>query len=69
VTGEKKQPPEPAAIREARVSAGLTKAEAAKMVYATDRHWRYWEGGHHAMNPALWELFLIKVAQRAGGEA
>lgn len=55
-------------IRDARSNAGLTQAEAAAMVYATDRAWRYWESGVNPMPVSLWELFQLKVAQRAGGE-
>ena len=61
--------PDPAEIRAAREAAGLTQAEAASLIYSTDRVWRYWEAGSHAMPAALWELFQIKVAQRSGGDA
>lgn len=56
-------------IRDARSDAGLTQAEAAAMVYASDRAWRYWESGVNTMPASLWELFQLKVAQRAGGQA
>lgn len=56
-------------IRDARSNAGLTQAEAAAMVYASDRAWRYWESGVNTMPVSLWELFQLKVAQREGGEA
>lgn len=52
-------------IEDARIAAGLSKAEAAALVYATDRAWRYWESGVNKMPVSLWELFQIKVAQRA----
>lgn len=51
-------------IRAARTTAALTQAEAASLVHATDRAWRYWEAGVNAMPVSLWELFQLKVAQR-----
>lgn len=62
-------PPAPDAIRQAREDAGLSVAEAAVLVHTYDRLWRYWEAGQHRMPPAAWELFLLKVAQRAGEDA
>lgn len=58
-------PPAPAAIRAARTAAGLTPSEAANLVHTYARLWRYWEAGKHRMPPASWELFQLKIAQRA----
>lgn len=66
---EKAAPPSPAQIREARQKAGLTPAEAGSLVHTYARLWRYWESGKHRMPPGLWELFQIKVAQLAEGQA
>ena len=69
VTGGDKKPPTAAAVRRARTDAGLTLAEAAALVYTTDRTWRYWESGNHDMPTGLWELFQLKVARLAEDRA
>lgn len=56
-------------IRAAREKARLTPAEAAQLVHTYSRLWRYWESGKHRMPAAAWELFQIKVAQRAEAKA
>lgn len=61
--------PSPDDIRNMRTESGLTQADASAMVHNTERAWRAWEAGVNSMPPGLWELFHIKVAQRAGGEA
>ena len=53
--------PHPESVRAARRSAGMTQAEAGELVYRTERNWQQWEGGERAMDPALWELFILKV--------
>lgn len=62
------KPPAPAGdeIRQARESAGISRAEAARMVHVTERLWRYWEAGTYRMPLAAWELFQLKVAQAEG---
>lgn len=59
--------PAPAAIRATREAAGLTQAQAAKLVHATLRAWQNWEAplGNSArrMHPGLWELFLRKLPE------
>ena len=67
--GETVPSPTPAEIRSAREAARLTQAQAADLVHSTDRVWRYWEAGNHSMPAALWELFQIKLAQRAEADA
>ncbi|MGL6224472.1 MAG: hypothetical protein ACRC6L_12910 [Steroidobacteraceae bacterium] len=43
----------------------MTQSEAAAIVHAKARMWRYWENGKHAMPLATWELFELKLAARA----
>ncbi|MDE2441816.1 MAG: helix-turn-helix domain-containing protein [Betaproteobacteria bacterium] len=54
--------PNPDEIRAAREAAGLTQATAAALIYRTLRNWQQWEGGERRLDPALWELFLLKAA-------
>lgn len=53
--------PSPAEIRAARIAEGLSKPEAAALVYVTPRAWGYWESGDRKMGLAYWELFLLKA--------
>lgn len=52
--------PKPENIRAAREAAGLTQAQAAKLIHASLNGWFQWETGQRRMHPAFWELFLIK---------
>lgn len=54
--------PSPGDIRAARCRASMTQSEAAELIYRTVRNWQQWEGGERQMDPALWELFGLKVA-------
>lgn len=58
--------PPPADIKAARIRAGISQAAAAKLVYKTTRAWELWEGGARRMDPAFWELFLIRISENAG---
>lgn len=50
--------PNPSQIRESRLSAGLTQAEAAKIMHAASyRTWQAWEYGVNPMPPAKWALW------------
>lgn len=49
------------AIAAARAATRLTQAEAAELVYATERAWQSWESGARPMHRATWELFQIKT--------
>ena len=53
-------------VRAAREAAGLTQAQAAKLVHASARNWQQWEQTEGAnvrrMHPGLWELFRLKTA-------
>lgn len=62
--------PQPAEIRAAREAAGLTLAECAELVYVGLRAWQRYETERTSkewrpMHPSMWELFRIKLAQRA----
>lgn len=54
-------PPRPDVIRALRDSIGLTQAQAASLVYCTERGWQDWEGEKRRMHPAIWHLFRIKI--------
>ena len=54
--------PTPAKILAARKAAGHTQQQAAETVHRADSaRWREWESGRHRMDPAVWELYLIKT--------
>lgn len=53
--------PRPVEIRAARHAAGLTQANAAKLVLSSLRAWEDWEAGRRRMHPAFWELFKLKL--------
>jgi DNA-binding transcriptional regulator YiaG len=53
--------PCPAEIRAAREAAGLSQVEAGALLYRSGRNWQQWELGERRMDPALWELFRIKI--------
>ncbi len=53
--------PSPHQIRAVRESAGLTQVAAGDLVYRSERNWQQWEAGERRMDPALWELFRIKL--------
>lgn len=63
MTDSKAQSPKPAAIRRARLAAGLTQTEAAQVVRGSLRGWQQWEAGDRAMPPGLFELFMLKTGQ------
>lgn len=47
-------------IKLARISAGLTKKQAADLIYSALRTWQQYESGDRRMHLGLWELFNIK---------
>ena len=51
----------PADIKALREKYNLSIAEAARMVYVSERNWRRWESGDRAMPEAALELFKIKA--------
>jgi putative transcriptional regulator len=61
-------PPSPEVIIQARQAAGLTQTEAAALIYKRLRAWQNWESGATDMDPALWELFKMKlIVKKATG--
>ena len=60
---KKSQSPVAAAIRDARIAAGLTQSEAAETARVSLRTWQHWEAGDRAMPPGLFELFMLKTGQ------
>lgn len=54
----------PAAIRKARLDAGLTLAQAAAIVDSSVRAWGTWEQGTRNMSPILWHCFRYWVDNR-----
>lgn len=48
-------------VRQARELAGLTLSAASGLVYRSVRNWQQWERAERQMDPALWELFNLKV--------
>lgn len=61
--------PDAETVRAARIDAGLTQEQAADIVHVDVRSWKYWESGERPIPAARWELFTLKLAQRAGGNA
>ena len=57
-------PPTPLEVLAARTRAGLTQAEAAKLVISSRRQWQRWEAGEHMMHPAKYRMFI----EAAGGD-
>lgn len=53
-------PPSASEIKQARIESGLSQTEAANMIYKGLRTWQQWEKADRKMDPAFWELFLIK---------
>lgn len=65
--------PDPAAIRSARESAGLTQAAAAALLWSSTQRWVKWEAppgdpNHRRMEPALWALFLLRTGQHPSAQ-
>lgn len=60
--------PAPEEIKTARESVHLTQGQAAALIYRTARNWQQWEGGERRMDPALWELFLLKATHQLQGQ-
>jgi DNA-binding transcriptional regulator YiaG len=57
--------PQPEQVKAARSVAGHSQAQAAETIYKGLRTWQQWESGDRAMDPALYELYLLKTAQKA----
>jgi DNA-binding transcriptional regulator YiaG len=63
---KKRVEPTPEEIRSARESAGLTQAQAGKLVFSPYRTWQQWEAGERRMHAATWQLFRLKVILNEG---
>lgn len=48
-----------------RANSGLSRKDAAALLYSRVRNWYAWEEGKTKMLPALFELFLVKTGQKA----
>jgi ribosome-binding protein aMBF1 (putative translation factor) len=48
-------------VREARRASGLSARAAAALVYRKQRWFQACESGERTMDPAIWELWLLKV--------
>jgi DNA-binding transcriptional regulator YiaG len=55
--------PKPEEIKTARIASGLTQTACAALIGKTCRAWQYYEVGARKMDPALWELWKIKLAE------
>lgn len=51
-------------VRKTRTKHQMTVEEAANLVHATANAWYKWESGNRSMDPARWELFLIKIGEQ-----
>lgn len=51
------------AIIEARKNAGLTQEDAAALINRPNKYWWSAEKGMTPVDPALWELFLMRTNQ------
>ena len=54
----------PEQIKAVRLKAGLTQAEAAKLISYSKRAWQDWEQGRKPMRDAVMDFFLLKLALR-----
>ncbi len=48
-------------IASAREKAGLSRIQAAELIYKSVRTWEKWEMGERPMDAAFFELFQIKA--------
>ena len=52
-------PPDPVAIKAARVAAGLSMVEAAALVQVSASSWESWEYSRARMPAPVWTLFQL----------
>ena len=55
--------PTPEQIKQSRLNAGLTQAQAAAVIYKKLLAWQRYESGDRGMDYALYELFMTKTGQ------
>jgi DNA-binding transcriptional regulator YiaG len=53
--------PTPAQIHALRSSVGLTQKQAGELLHTSGPQFQRWEVGNAKMNPAIFELFRIKI--------
>ena len=53
----------PTDIRAARQTAGLSQTAAGALCHRSLRAWQAVEAGDRALDPAAWELFLLRTGQ------
>jgi len=58
---EAKGNPRPSEIRKARLTAGLTQEQSARLVDVTLKTWWQWESGKTPMRLAFWQMFNNRV--------
>lgn len=63
-------PPTPELIKSTRKKAKLTQTQAGALIGKALKTWQNWECApgkvsHRKMNSAYWELFLLKLAEKA----
>lgn len=47
-------------VKSARKAAGLTQAEAAKLIHSDQSSWSLWESGKRKIHKSNYELFCLK---------
>lgn len=57
--------PTPAAVKAARLAAGLTQEQAGATIGRARRAWQDWELGNRRMPAGLFELFNLKQQRNA----
>lgn len=56
-------PPDPQGIEAARILAGLTPTEAARLMDQTYRRWDLYRSGKRTPDRRAWTLFLLAIDQ------
>ena len=56
--------PTPEQIKQSRLNAGLTQAQAAAVIHKKLLAWQRYESGDREMDAALYELFMLKTGQK-----
>jgi len=56
--------PTPAAVKAARLAAGLTQEQAGATIGSARRTWQDWELGNRRMPAGMFELFNLKQQRK-----
>lgn len=59
------QNPTPEQVKAARMAAGHSQTEAATVIYKQVLAWQRYESGAREMDPAYFELYMIKTGQKS----